>query len=165
MFIVGRKITIRAFAWCLAIDYEIYKKYKKSVKNIPLTNLLKEITHYQICKVIHNEKLFQSAEQHVIPKRFDLLSNKSKTCETKFYRCHAWLIIRNQKFSQLQKVVKNKEAVNVIAAKPKAPLSKISTEGTKLTFQNYRLENKSFKEIFLNYKKKFHYHWLQFPQN
>ena len=89
MFIVGKKITTRAFAWCLAIDYEIYKKYKKSVKNIPLTNLLKEITHYQICKVIHNEKLFQSAEQHVIPKRFDLLSNKSKTRETKFYRCHA----------------------------------------------------------------------------
>ena len=90
---------------------------------------------------MHNEKIFQSAEEYVIPKKFDLFSNTSKTCEIKFYRCHACLIIRNQKSSQLQKVVKKKEAVNLIAAKLKAPLSKISTEGIKLTFQNYRLEN------------------------
>ena len=86
-------LTIRVFAWCLEIDNEIYKRYKKSVKNITLYNLLKEITQYQICKGIHNEKVFQSAEQHVIPKKFDLLSNISKKCETKFYRCPACLIL------------------------------------------------------------------------
>ena len=169
--------TIRVFAWCLAIDHEIYKKYEKSVKNITLSNLLKEIAQYQICKGIHNEKVFQSAEQHVVPKKFDLLSNTSKTCETKFYRCPACLVLsatyfctnfikyENQKSSQLKKVIKKKEANNLIPAKPKAPLSKTSTQRIKLTFQNYRLENKSLKKIFLNYKKKFHYHRLQFPQN
>ena len=55
--------------------------------------------------------------------------------------------------SQLKKVVKKKEAINLIPAKPKAPLSKISTQRIKLTFQNYRLENKSLKENILELQK------------
>ena len=50
-------------------------------------------------------------------------------------------------------MVKKKEAVNPIAAKPKAPLSKTSTERIKLTFQNYRLENKSLKENIVELQK------------
>ena len=126
---------------------------------------------------MHNEKVFQSAAQHVIPKKFDLLSNTSKMCETKFYRCPACLILsttyfctnctkyENQKSSQLKKVAKKKEVVNLIAVKPKAPLSKTSTEHIKLTFQNYKLENKLLKESIVELKKKFHYHRFQFPHN
>ena len=106
---------------------------------------MKEITQYQICKGMHNEKVSKSAEQHVVQKKFDLLSNTSKMCKTKFYGCPACLILsptytynstkyENQKSSQLKKVAKKKEAVNLIAAKPKAPLLKTSTERIKLTF-------------------------------
>ena len=117
------------------------------MKNITLSNLLKEIEQYKICKGIHNEKIFQSAEQHVVPKKSDLLSNTSKTRKTKFYRCPSCLILsatylcannikyKNPKSSQLKKVVKKKEAINLILAESKTPLSKTSTQRIKLITQ------------------------------
>lgn len=57
-----------------------------------------------------------------------------------------------------------KEAINPVPAKPKAPLSNPSTECIKLTVQNYRVEiNLLKKKKFFNYKKRFHYHRLEFP--
>ena len=50
-------------------------------------------------------------------------------------------------------MVKNEEEINLIPAKPKKPLSKNSTQRIKLTFQNSRLENKSFKEKILELQK------------
>ena len=50
-------------------------------------------------------------------------------------------------------MVKKKEAINLIPAKPKAPLSKTSTQRIKLTSQDYRLENKSLKENILELQK------------
>ena len=107
--------AIRDFAWYLGNDHEIYKMKETT------QYLLKQITQYEICKGIHYENVFQSAEQHVIPKKFDLLSNTSKIYETKFYRYLTCLILsatyictvsikyENQKSSQLNQVVKRKK--------------------------------------------------------
>ena len=48
---------------------------------------------YQIWKGNHNEKYLQSTEQQAIPKHLDLLSDLSKTCELKLYRCTTSLIL------------------------------------------------------------------------
>ena len=92
-------------------------KYTDNIKT------LSKISLYLICwKKLHtinsvkalNEKVFWSAE-HVIPKKIELLSNKSKTCKTKFYKWPACSILSatyvcancikygNQKSSRLKK--------------------------------------------------------------
>ena len=53
---------------------------------------------YQIWKVDHNEKSLQSTEQQAVPKEFDLLSNTSKTRDSKLYRCATFLILPSTYF-------------------------------------------------------------------
>ena len=54
--------------------------------------------------------------------------------------------ISKSKKTYVQKSNKKQEAMNLIPAKTKAPISKTSTEGLKLAFKHYRTENKSLKE-------------------
>ena len=65
------EFTIHVFAVCIPANHEIYMKFSKSVKNITLSNLVQEISHYCICEGIKNEKFFQYANQHSVPKNFE----------------------------------------------------------------------------------------------
>ena len=58
LLIIIRSLQL-GFCWCLAHDQHIWKKYKKSGN--------------------HCQKLWQSTEQHLVPKKFDLLSNTRET--------------------------------------------------------------------------------------
>ena len=49
-------------------NHDIYMKFSKSLKNITLSNLVQEIGHYCFCEGIKNEKFFQYANQHSVPK-------------------------------------------------------------------------------------------------
>ena len=46
----------------------IYAKNMKNLRNIILSNMMEEITQYQICGGSHNEKVLQLSEQHVVPQ-------------------------------------------------------------------------------------------------
>ena len=48
------EFTIHAFAVCIPANHEIYMKFSKSVKDITLSNLIQEISHYCICEGIKN---------------------------------------------------------------------------------------------------------------
>ena len=50
------EFTIRVFAVRIPANHEIYMKFSKSVKNISLSNLVQEISHYCICEGIKNKK-------------------------------------------------------------------------------------------------------------
>ena len=50
------EFTIRVFAVRIPANHEIYMKFSKSVKNISLSNLVQEISHYWICEGIKNKK-------------------------------------------------------------------------------------------------------------
>ena len=56
------EFTIRVLAVCTPANHEIYIKFSKSVKNITLSNLVQEISHYCICEGIKNEKKFSIHE-------------------------------------------------------------------------------------------------------
>ena len=121
-------------------------KFNKSVKNITLSNLFQEISHYCICEGIKNEKIFQYTNQHSVPKIFNPNVTTPSTF-TKFYRstscsyncktniCTNCQKSENQK-TYVQKSIK-KEVMNLIPAKTKAPISKTSAERLKLAFQHY----------------------------
>ena len=52
------EFTIRVFAVCILANHEIYMKFSKSIKNITLSNLFQEISHYCIFEGIKNDIFF-----------------------------------------------------------------------------------------------------------
>ena len=50
------EFIIRVFSWCIPLDHEIYTKYKKTMKNITLSNLIKVISYYNICSGIKGDQ-------------------------------------------------------------------------------------------------------------
>ena len=145
------------FAVGIPANHKIYTKFSKSVKNITLSNLVDEISLYYISEGIKNEKTFQYTNQHSVPKIFNPNVTTSSRF-TKFYRstscsyicktniCTNCQKFENQKPSYVQKSIRKQEAMNLIPAKIKAPISKTSTERLKLTLQHYRNKNKFLKE-------------------
>ena len=146
------------FAICIPVNHEIYKKYEKSVKNVTLSNLVKEINQYSICEGTKDRQLFQYTDQQVVPKKFNPNDIENFTTPTKYYRSSSCFFIsntqlctncnnfQNSRRSQIQKSNKKQEAMNLIPAKPKAPISKTSSTRIKLTLQQYRIENKFLRE-------------------
>ena len=49
------EFIIRVFSWSIPLDHEIYTKYKKTMKNITLSNLIKVMSYY-ICSGIKDEQ-------------------------------------------------------------------------------------------------------------
>ena len=60
------EFVICVFAVCIPTNHEIYMKFSKSVKNITLSNLVQEISHY--CGGIKNEKNFNTPTNILFPK-------------------------------------------------------------------------------------------------
>ena len=71
------KFIIRKFSWCIPLDHEIYTKYKKTMKNITLSNLIKVISYYNICSGIKDDQAKKTAICHSVPKTFDFSQNSS----------------------------------------------------------------------------------------
>ena len=71
------EFIIRVFSWCIPLDHEIYTKYKKTMKNITLSNLIKVISYYNICSGIKDDQAKKTAICHSVPKTFDFFQNSS----------------------------------------------------------------------------------------
>ena len=52
------EFIIGVFAVCIPANHDVYMNFSKSVKNITLSNLSQEISHYCICEGVKNEKNF-----------------------------------------------------------------------------------------------------------
>ena len=59
--------------------------------------------------------------------------------------CTKCLNFDSNKVTQIKKMTTKQSATNLIAAKSKAPISKLSNERVKVTLQHYRVENKAWK--------------------
>ena len=148
---------IRVFAWCLPTDHEIYKNYNSSVKNITVSNSVKVFSNFRVCEGTKNRQVLSYCNQHVVLKKFDPFMNNGKSSENKFYRsplcillssnetCTKYLNFESNKVTQIKKMAIKQSATNLIPAKSKAPISKLSNERVKVTFQHYRIENKALK--------------------
>ena len=83
----GLEFIIRVFSWCIPLDHEIYTKYKKTMKNITLSNLIKVISYYNICSGIKDDQAKKTAICHSVPKTFDFSQNSSVPFnQVTFYR-------------------------------------------------------------------------------
>lgn len=52
--------TIRGYTWSLPDDHEIYSTYKRSVRNITLSNLIKVVSTYKFCPGVIDLSLVHS---------------------------------------------------------------------------------------------------------
>ena len=71
------EFIIRVFSWCIPLDHEIYTKYKKTMKNITLSNLIKVISYYNICSGIKDDQAKKTAICYSVPKTFGFSQNTS----------------------------------------------------------------------------------------
>ena len=68
----GLGFTIQVFNWFLPEDHNIYKMYKRTLKNITLSHLVNICLQFQMCKGIQLESLSSSVISHSIPKSRDV---------------------------------------------------------------------------------------------
>ena len=99
---------------CIPANREIYMKFSKSVKNITLSNLIQEISHYCICEGIKSENNFQYTNQHLVPKIFNpnvtTPSTFIKFCRSTacLYICETNICTNCQKFESQKKNICSK---------------------------------------------------------
>ena len=107
------KFTICMFAVCIPANHEIYMKFSKSVKNITLSNLVQEISHYCICEVLKIKKN-SKYQKHPIPKIF----NPNVTTPSTFAKIlqinFMFLYLQNLYLHQLPKIWKSKNIYSKI---------------------------------------------------
>ena len=60
--------TVSIYAWHLPDDHEIYKKYFRSMSNALVSQLLFEVTSFNICTVIDGISESESYMLHVVPQ-------------------------------------------------------------------------------------------------
>ena len=118
---------------------------------------MKVLSKYQVCEGIKNRQVLPYCNQHVVFKKIDTFMNNNKSSENKFYRsplyillssnetCTKCLNFESNKVSQIKKMTTKQSATNLIPAKSKAPISKLSDERVKVTLQHYRIENKALE--------------------
>ena len=153
------QFSVNVYMWKLPDDHKIYVEYKRTVRNITLSNLIISLSSYQLCNGISNIAAAKSGFflNHSIPKFVntdrdtpDLVPivqtefNRTFDCQiiiTQVSSCKNCVTAENKELKSL----KRKAANLNIPAKLKAPISLTSPERVKLTLQNYRMENKMLK--------------------
>ena len=147
---------IRVFGWKLPVQHEIYQIYKKSCRNITLSNLISILNGYSICcGILELEQTdFGSFIKHCIPKTIETTDTcTSPLHQTEFNRALSCQILTTANQCEecisserrVAKATKRKRDNLTVPAKLNAPISQTSTERVKLTLQGYRAENRALK--------------------
>jgi hypothetical protein len=153
--------TLIVFGWSLCENHTIYKSTRRSLRNITVSNLIKEIEEMTIC-IGHPEDAFSGDSlRQVLPIEidpFDRTESSSPFPCKEYLRATACEILiegsiegtdRNCKFCA-EKVCyqetakKRQQARQMVPAKPKAPVSSTSSQRIKLTLQAQRFNVSNF---------------------
>ena len=145
--------TITASGWCLPEEHEIYYKFKRSMRNVAVPDLMHEILSYNICQGldIPSSDINPFILNHVVPKTFDPLHEDHRPiCNDTYKRtedCRMLIPDGNRcssctLFMKLNNTKNTPKKTNQVLtpAKTKAPVSKTSSERLKLTLQGHRLK-------------------------
>ena len=151
------EFIIRVYSWCIPLDHEIYTKYKKTMKNITLSNLIKVISYYNICSGIKDDQAKKTAICHSVPKTFDFFQNSSVPFHQVIFdhsiscvllidkpneSCQNSKKFERNAISTTKKKLLKRKGNSITPAKTNAPISQTSSERLTLTIQTYRMRNK-----------------------
>ena len=150
--------TVRVFGWFLCENHSIYKSTWRSLRNITVSNLIKEIEQLALC-IGHTESAFSGdCLRHVLPMEIDSFDQnefsspfpskeyyRAKDCEILILGSkHNCNICVEKEFNK-QQAMKRRQARQLVPAKPKAPVSLTSPQRIKLALQTQRLQCKQLQ--------------------
>ena len=158
----GLGFSVQVYDWFLPGTHFLYKKFKRSMRNITLSNLLILIKSKHICKDAESNETSGKLKFHVIPQQ-QLQEKEEKESETEMplNQFQSKEILREQSCEMLitegevcsvcEVVVSrtNKKIPQInLPAKPNAPLKNTSHERVVLALKQKRLEcNQLQKQI------------------
>lgn len=151
--------TVRFYGWNLPHDHDFYIVYKRSMRNVTVSNLIAALTKRYVCPGIDNEFAAKSGAiiHHCIPKKFELFSDEDSMYplnQIKYSRAETCMLLTDQpekcencKNTEGKELcsLKRKSNAMLLPAKAKAPISKTSSQRIILAMQEYRLENKDLQ--------------------
>eukprot|EP00794_Sanderia_malayensis_P013195 gene13195-14544_t len=126
--------TIRVFGWLLPDNHEIYLRYKRTLQNITLSNLIRLLESQVICGGIEKKTATKAGSKflkHCATEKFILFPDECHNgplTETEFYRSPTCEVLTNE-------AIENK------------------CNKVKLALQEYRIENKALKQELETMKK------------
>ena len=65
------RFTVKVYGSYLVDDHPLYVRYRRSTKNVTLSNLLKELESYQLCDRVQTLELSSKLFHHVVPINHD----------------------------------------------------------------------------------------------
>lgn len=70
--------TVKVYGSYLVDDHPLYLRYRRSIKNVTLSNLVKEIDSYQLCNGVQTLELSSKLLHHVVPINHDSVSDEEE---------------------------------------------------------------------------------------
>ena len=153
------RFQIRALAWVLPDNHDIYGQYNSSCENVFLSNLVCSLNSYNACQGIPDNLStdYSFLVKHSIPKVFiPFQENKLPLHKTEcsiLTKTSAFISCCQKQRKLLQrndKSRKRKANSLTIPLKPKATISLTSPERIQVTIQSYRIENEMLKSDIQN---------------
>lgn len=65
------RFTVKVYGSYLVDDHPLYVRYRRSTKNVTLSNFLKELESYQLCDRVQTLELSSKLFHHVVPINHD----------------------------------------------------------------------------------------------
>ena len=143
--------TVKVFGSYLPEDHPIYLEYRRTVQNVTVSNLIKELEGYRLCDGVSTLELSGKMFHHVIPVIHDSLGEEEEEQQFPhkgFWKAKGCLLLNQQVdicnecdefVSSVENARKGKESQSAKPAHVKAPVSKTDPERIKLTLQGQRL--------------------------
>ena len=146
--------TISIFGWLLPEDHELYLTHLRTVRNITVSDLVKEVESGFICPGVQQHELASAVVSHTVPKYVDPLFDDQDTSGSfphlQYWRTRGCSLLLEGKgeqcdvcstyshASELKERVKEKKLAE--PAHINSPVSKTPPERIKLTLQKQRLK-------------------------
>lgn len=144
--------TVKVFGSYLVDDHPLYLKYRRTMCNVTLSNLVKDLENLKLCTGVNPMELTSKLFHHVVPVNHDCMREEEEQQQFPhkgFWRVKECLLFIQadgvcpacQDFSVCtEKARKAKESRSIKPAHVNAPVSKTDPERIKLTLQGQRLK-------------------------
>ena len=144
--------TITVFNWPLPDDHIIYKTYRRSFRNVFISDLLREIEGFNLCTGVNDA--IESSKLHCIPVEIDE-NSISPVMSREMHRDQSCYLLATASICQnCENMVKKDSASKAkseknskIPARPNAPLSHTNPQRIVLALKEQRIECKKQKTI------------------
>ena len=70
----GLGFTVKVYACYLVEDHPLYLEYRRSMQNVTMSNLVKELEGYKLCNGVQTLELTSKLFHHVVPINHDTVS-------------------------------------------------------------------------------------------